>query len=106
MSLLRRGNRIATVTPQILIDDGYGGTQPGPGEPIEGVRVWLLPLRSDNHYEYGWLTTDTWNCFADWLPEKIFRIDIDGDRYSPEGPVQRGDGVNLHVYKVVLRHYG
>ena len=43
MSILDRGPHTLTVYPVVQVDDGYGGTMPGPGDPIT-VRAYCSPI--------------------------------------------------------------
>ncbi|WP_431980790.1 hypothetical protein [Streptomyces qinglanensis] len=67
MSLLDSGPDMVTVYPTVPVDDGYGGTEPGPGTPV-AVRARVLPATTDESGEPGYLTGTEYRVYARTLP--------------------------------------
>lgn len=88
MSLLDRGRTLATVYPLVHVDDGYGGTQPGAGEPIT-MRVVVHPSSTKTEAGDGYLLEDTYTVTARSLPDEVYEVEFDGHTWHPEGAVRR-----------------
>ncbi|MEV3856062.1 hypothetical protein AB0J38_17275 [Streptomyces sp. NPDC050095] len=92
MSLLDHGPDTITVYPAVQADDGYGGTQPAPGQP---VTVWarVVPAASAENGEDGYLTTDTYRVYARRLPAGPWsRVQWRGEDWAVVGSVERWGG--------------
>ncbi|MFI9082341.1 hypothetical protein ACIGW8_39105 [Streptomyces sioyaensis] len=67
MSFLDSGPDALTVYPTVDMDDGYGGTKPGPGQPVT-LRARVLPATADESGEPGHLTGTEYRVYARSLP--------------------------------------
>ena len=89
MSILDSGPHVITVDPSVAEDDGYGGTQPGMGEPIE-VRAYCSPLAAESDSSDGYGTQQRFQVIARHLPSGPWaRIDWGGEQYVMEEPPRR-----------------
>lgn len=91
MSLLDRGNATVVLRPRVPVDDGYGGTQPGPGTPVT-MRVTLSPASTENDSADGWLVSDEYAMSARTLPDEIYDVQWDGNTWMPDGEVRQHNG--------------
>ena len=80
MSLLSRPPHIITVYPVVQVDDGYGGTMPGEGAPIE-VRCLVRPrgdegntLGGDTDAQGGYSADETYQVTARSLPAGVWSL--------------------------------
>ncbi|AIA05406.1 hypothetical protein DC74_4934 [Streptomyces noursei] len=67
MSLLDSGPDQVTVYPTVDADDRYGGTKPGPGEPVT-IRARVLPATTDESGAAGYLAGTEYRVYARSLP--------------------------------------
>ncbi len=89
MSLLTRWPDTATVYPSVPVDDGYGGTKPGIGEPVT-VRCRVQPSDSENQPEGGYLTDSSYRLIARELPPGPWSyVDWAGERWVIVGEPSR-----------------
>lgn len=92
MSLLDRGPDEITVYPLIERDDGYGGTQPAPGDPVR-IRARVVPAATVENGDAGYLTDDTYRVYARTLPAGPWsHIEWRGHCWTVVGDVQRYSG--------------
>ncbi|MGA4948609.1 hypothetical protein [Streptomyces lydicamycinicus] len=100
MSLLDRGPEVVTVYPAVRAADGYGGTQPGPGEPIL-LRARVMPAGSDEATEDGYLTGTTYRVYARTLPAGPWsRVEWRGQTWAVVGEVERFGGTRRTAFDV------
>ncbi|MBA0054293.1 hypothetical protein E0L36_26610 [Streptomyces sp. AJS327] len=89
MSLIRRGPDEVTVYPTVQVDDGYGGTQPGPGEPVT-IQALVLPSSADESGAEGYLVGTEYRVYARTLPAGPWsRVDWAGKTWAVVGDPQR-----------------
>lgn len=90
MSLWTNPPHTALVYPVIAVDDGYGGTQPGEGEPVE-VRCLIQPRSAgDPQNEPGWFAEDVYEMAARSLPAGAWsRVTWNGEEYTVVGEPRR-----------------
>ncbi len=92
MSILDNPPHVATVYPVVPVDDGYGGTQPGDGDPIE-VRCIVQPRAADEdavHDSSGYEVDDVYRMAARRLPAGPWsRVTWRGDDYTVVGEPRR-----------------
>ncbi len=107
MSLIDRGRERVVVYPLRDADDGYGGTQPGTGDP---VTVWasVRPATGDEAGETGYLAGTDYRLTARSLPAGPWsRVDWDGAVWSVVGEPQRLRGARRVTYDTaVIRRRG
>lgn len=102
MSLLDRGPEEITVYPAVPTDDGYGGTQPGPGQPVT-VRARVMPASSDEAAQDGYLATDTYRVYARTLPAGPWsRVEWRGQVWAVVGEVKRFGGSRRIAFDAVM----
>ncbi|QPB09768.1 hypothetical protein CPT_Shady_007 [Streptomyces phage Shady] len=65
MAIFDRAPVLAKVFPVVLVDDGYGGTRPGEGTPVE-IRVFAQPMGSED--PNGWSSPERYKIIARQLP--------------------------------------
>mgnify|MGYP001482655216 CR=1 FL=1 len=81
MSVLDRPPHVVTVYPVVETDDGYGGVQPGEGEPVE-CRVYCAPLSPDEGSAEGYPAETRWQVIARRLPAGAWaRVVWQGESY-------------------------
>lgn len=82
MSIYGNPPHTVTVYPVIQVDDGYGGTQPGEGEPVT-VRCLVQPRAAEQvDASAGYLAETVLDVFARSLPAGAWsRVTYDGDDY-------------------------
>jgi len=92
VSILDNPPHVATVYPVVPVDDGYGGTQPGEGDPIT-VRCIIQPRAADESAVQdagGYRVDDTYRLAARSLPAGAWaRVTWDGDDYTVVGEPRR-----------------
>lgn len=90
MSLYGRPPHVVTVYPVILVDDGYGGTQPGEGPPVT-VRCLVQPrVAETTSGGEGYVVDGVYDVFARSLPAGAWsRVVYDGDDYTVVGEPRR-----------------
>ncbi|MDT0267981.1 hypothetical protein RM844_17005 [Streptomyces sp. DSM 44915] len=92
MSLLDQGPELVTIYPTVPSDDGYGGTQPGPGEPVR-VQARVMPADTDEAGEAGYLSPTTYRVYARSLPAGPWsRVEWRGEVWSVVGEVEHFGG--------------
>lgn len=101
MSLIDKGNALVTVRAKVAVDDGYGGTQPGPGPAVE-MRVTLSPASTSSEAAHGYLTESSYTLSARSLPDEIYDVTWDGGRWFPEGEVRQHIGPTRVAFDSVL----
>ncbi len=80
MAIFDRAPILATVYPVVMVDDGYGGTKPGEGAPVQ-VRVFAQPLNAED--PNGWSQPERYKIMARSLPAGPWsRVDMNGQRWS------------------------
>lgn len=80
MAIFDRAPVVAKVYPVALVDDGYGGTKPGVGTPVD-VQVWAQPMASDD--PNGWTSPERFKILAKSLPAKAWsRVEMMGRTWS------------------------
>lgn len=89
MSILDSGPHTIVVYPAVVEDDGYGGTQPGVGDPIE-VRAYCSPLAAEADSSDGYGTQQRFQVIARHLPSGPWaRVDWGGEQYVMVEPPRR-----------------
>ncbi|MGK5728178.1 hypothetical protein [Streptomyces sp. URMC 124] len=92
MSLLDSGPELVTVYPLAAVDDGYGGTKPGPGQPVT-VRARVLPATTEESAVPGYVAGAEYRVYARSLPAGPWsRVEWAGDVWAVVGEPQRFGG--------------
>ncbi len=102
MSLTDRGRERVVVHPVREVDDGYGGTQPGPGAP---VTVWasVRPATSEEQAEAGFTTQTLYRLWARSLPAGPWsRVEWDGAVWAVVGEPQHFRGNRRVSYDAAM----
>ncbi len=87
MAIFDRAPVVAMVYPVVMVDDGYGGTKPGEGEPVE-VRVFAQPLNAED--PNGWSQPERFKIMARSLPVGPWsRVDMMGRSWTVARPPRR-----------------
>lgn len=80
MAIFDRAPVAAKVYPVVMVDDGYGGTKPDEGAPIE-VRVFAQPLNAED--PIGWSQPERYKIMGRSLPAGPWsRVDMMGRCWS------------------------
>jgi hypothetical protein len=80
MAIFDRAPVVAKVYPAVLVDDGYGGTKPGEGTPVE-VRVFAQPMAPED--PNGWASPERYKIIAKSLPAGAWsRVQMMGREWS------------------------
>lgn len=88
---MRRPHRI-TVYPTVQVDDGYGGTKPGPGAPV-AVRCIVQPAVSEMDAVSGYATEPVYRVIARRLPAGPWsRVEWDGGTWQVVGDPKHFSG--------------
>ncbi|MFD9813987.1 hypothetical protein [Streptomyces sp. NPDC059080] len=100
MSLLDAGRDEVTVYPAVPGDDGYGGTLPTDGNPVQ-VRALVMPAGTDEDAGDGYLTGAVYRVSARSLPAGPWsRVEWAGSVWSVVGEVQRFGGSHRVAFDV------
>ncbi|MEU7200269.1 hypothetical protein [Streptomyces sp. NPDC045470] len=100
MSLLDSGPEEITVYPTVDVDDGYGGTAPGPGAPVT-LRARVMPAETDEQGEPGYLAGTLYRVYARSLPAGPWsRVEWAGTTWAVVGEPQRYGGSRRVAYQV------
>jgi hypothetical protein len=84
VAIFDRAPVVATVYPAILVDDGYGGTKPGEGSPVE-VEVFAQPMAADD--PNGWQQPKRYKLLGKSLPAGPWsRVTMLGAEWSVAAP--------------------
>ncbi|MFB7643883.1 hypothetical protein ACFC0S_03195 [Streptomyces sp. NPDC056084] len=107
MSLLDSGPDEITVYPTVDMDDGYGGTRPGPGAPVV-VRARVTPASADEQGEPGYLTGTLYRVYARNLPAGPWsRVEWAGTTWAVVGEPQRfGGNPRVSYHAATIRKRG
>lgn len=88
MSLYSNPPHVVTVYPVVQVDDGYGGTMPGEGDPID-VRALVIPRSVpeestvEQNGREGYLAETVFEVFARSLPAGAWsRIRFNGEDFT------------------------
>ena len=92
MSVFSRPPHAVTIYPTVPVDDGYGGTMPGEGDPIE-ARVYVAPKSSgdpEEEAQEGYANTLDYQVIARSLPAGPWsRVTWDGVDFTVVGEPRR-----------------
>ena len=106
MSLLDNGPDVVTVYPVVNVPDGYGGSQPGSGDPVR-VRARVVPVDSDEDAENGYVAGAVYRVYARRLPTGPWsRVEWAGSVWSVVGEPARFGGsrrIAFHVATIRKR---
>lgn len=88
MSIRNRPPHVITVYPVVQVDDGYGGTMPGEGAPVD-VRVLVVPRSASDgngtgsvDASEGYLVQSVFSVYAKSLPAGVWsRVVYGGEDY-------------------------
>ncbi|WP_338932633.1 hypothetical protein WEB32_29660 [Streptomyces netropsis] len=76
----------------MAVDDGYGGTKPGPGQPV-AVRARVLPSTTEESAVAGYVARAEYRVYARSLPAGPWsRVEWAGETWAVVGEPQRYGG--------------
>jgi hypothetical protein len=92
VSLLDSGPDTITVYPTVAVDDGYGGTKPGPGVPVT-IRAQVEPVASTENVGPGYVVGTEYRVIARSLPAGPWsRVEWAGEVWAVVGEPERFGG--------------
>jgi hypothetical protein len=84
MAIFDRAPVVAIVYPVVLADDGYGGTKPTEGAPVE-VKLFAQPMSPDD--PNGWTQPRRYKLLGEFLPAGSWsRVTMLGSEWSVVAP--------------------
>lgn len=105
MSFLRRPPHTITVYPVVPVDDGYGGTKPGEGTPVD-VLAYVAPRAApdaEGDAQEGYATTLDYQVVGQKLPAGPWsRVIWDGEDYTVVGEPRRYSRSRRTAHDVAL----